>query len=123
MAGGVQSIERAFAVLQQVAIEPGGISDVARAVDLPISTVARLLGTLESVGAVARSDDAVTYEIGAGIRALAGASDASALLAARARPILAQLVVRTGETCGISVLEGDEVYYLDHVEAQHEVTL
>ena len=55
MAGAtVQSVDRAFAVLRRVANVPGGISDVARAVDLPVSTVARLLGTLESLGAVVR---------------------------------------------------------------------
>ena len=72
MAGSVQSVDRAFAVLRQVASEPGGISDVARAVDLPVSTVARLLGTLESLGAVVRIGDSGAYGIGAGIRSLAG---------------------------------------------------
>jgi DNA-binding IclR family transcriptional regulator len=121
--GSVQSIERAFAVLRQVASEPGGISDVARAVDLPVSTVARLLGTLESVGAVVRIDDSATYGIGAGISALADASDPRATLLTRARPVLAELVARTGETSGLSVLEGDEVVYLEHVESANEVTL
>jgi hypothetical protein len=41
--GTVQSVDRAFAVLRRVADAPGGISDIARAVDLPVSTVARLL--------------------------------------------------------------------------------
>jgi DNA-binding IclR family transcriptional regulator len=119
----VQSIDRAFAVLRQVASVPGGISDVARAVDLPVSTVARLLGTLESLGAVVRVDEGGTYAIGAGIRALADATDASTALVARARPVLAELVARTGETSGVSVIEDDEVVYLDHVETAHEVTL
>jgi DNA-binding IclR family transcriptional regulator len=110
-------------VLRQVASVPGGISDVARAVDLPVSTVARLLGTLESLGAVVRIDEAGTYGIGAGIRALADAIDASASLATRARPVLAELVARTGETSGLSVIDDDEVVYLDHVETAHEVTL
>lgn len=124
MAGAtVQSIERAFAVLRQVATEPGGISDVARAVDLPLSTVARLLGTLESLGAVVRVDDSATYAIGAGISALADAIDPSVSLVTRARPVLAELVARTGETSGVSVLENNEVVYLDHVESAHEVTL
>lgn len=121
--GTVQSVDRAFAVLRQVASVPGGISDVARAVDLPVSTVARLLGTLESLGAVVRIGDSGTYGIGAGIRALAGAIDASESLVTRARPVLAELVARTGETSGLSVIEGDEVVYLDHVENGHEVTL
>ena len=121
--GTVQSVDRAFAVLRQVAGVPGGISDVARAVDLPVSTVARLLGTLESLGAVVRIGDSGTYGIGAGIHALAGAIDASQTLVTRARPVLAELVARTGETSGLSVIEGDEVVYLDHVENTHEVTL
>ena len=120
---GVQSVDRAFAVLRQVASEPGGISDVARAVDLPVSTVARLLGTLESLGAVVRLGQSGTYGIGAGIRALAAAIDASETLVMRARPLLTELVAQTGETSGLSVLEGTEVVYLDHVENTHEVTL
>src|SRR6478672_1226151 len=123
MAGSVQSVDRAFAVLRQVATEPGGISDVARAVDLPVSTVARLLGTLESVGAVVRLGDSGTYGIGAGIRVLAGATSAPEALVNRARPVLAELVAQTGETSGLSVIETDEVVYLDHVENAHEVTL
>ena len=119
----MQSVDRAFAVLRQVASAPAGISEVARAVDLPVSTVARLLGTLESLGAVVRIGDSGTYGIGAGIRALAGAIDASETLVTRARPVLAELVARTGETSGLSVLQGDEVVYLDHVENRHEVTL
>jgi len=119
----VQSIERAFAVLRQVATTPGGISDVARAVDLPVSTVARLLATLESLDAVARTGDPARYAIGAGIHALAGTVDPSATLVTCARPLLAELVARIGETSGLSLIEGDEVVYLDHVETEHEVTL
>ena len=41
----------------------------------------------------------------------------------RARPVLTELVARTGETSGLSVIDGDEVVYLDHVENTNEVTL
>jgi DNA-binding IclR family transcriptional regulator len=121
--GSVQSIDRAFAVLRQVASAPGGISDVARAVDLPVSTVARLLGTLEALGAVTRIGDSGAYGIGAGIRTLVAPLDDSETLVVRARPFLAALVAQTGETSGLSVIEGDEVVYLDHVESANEVTL
>lgn len=123
MPGTVQSVDRAFAVLRQVASAPGGISDVARAVDLPVSTVARLLGTLEALGAVARIGDTGTYGIGCSIRDLADAIDTSESLVARARPVLGELVAQTNETSGISVLDGNEVVYLDHVETANEVTL
>ena len=119
----VQSVDRAFSVLRRVASAPAGISDVARAVDLPVSTVARLLGTLESLGAVVRIGGSGTYGIGTGIRDLADAIDPSATLVARARPVLAGLVARTGETSGLSVIDGDEIVYLDHVETAKAVTL
>jgi DNA-binding IclR family transcriptional regulator len=54
---------------------------------------------------------------------LADAVDESTTLAARARPVLAELVAQTGETSGLSVIEGNEVVYLDHVETAHEVIL
>src|SRR5258705_2338023 len=123
MAPSVQSVDRAFAVLRQVAREPGGISDVARAVELPVSTVARLLGTLESLGAVVRIGDSGAYGIGPGIRELVEGIDAAESLVTRARPVLAALVAQTGETSGLSVIEGDEVTHVDHAETTNEVTL
>ena len=120
-AGGVQSVERAFAVLRAVATEESGISEVARRVHLPISTVARLLTTLEGIGAVARVDDGGAYRIGPAITSLSDASDPTVNIVSRARPYLVELVDRVGETAGISVRDGDEVHYLDHVEGDNDV--
>lgn len=111
---GIQSIERAFSVLLAIATEPAGITDVARRIDLPVSTVARLLSTLENLEAVIRQDDGVTYRIGPTVSNLAAGNDST--LIGRARPFLTELVDRVHETAGLSVLEGDEVLYLDHVE-------
>ena len=47
----VQSIDRAFQLLGEVADDPAGISELSRRLDLPTSTVARLLSTLEGLGA------------------------------------------------------------------------
>ena len=43
----VQSIDRAFLLLQELAEKSGGISDLSRRSGLPTSTVARLLSALE----------------------------------------------------------------------------
>lgn len=116
---GIQSIERAFSVLLAVATEPAGITDVARRVNLPVSTVARLLSTLETLGAVIRQDDGVTYRIGPTVSTLASGNDTT--LIGRARPFLAELVDRVRETAGLSVIDGSEVLYLDHVGADNAV--
>jgi DNA-binding IclR family transcriptional regulator len=119
----VQSIERAFLVLRAVATGPAGISELARRVDLPTSTVARLLGTLERLGAVTRIGDGVTYQVGPAVAELASAADPSSGLVAAARLFLVELVAEVGETAGISVLDGEEVLYLDHVEAGTQVQI
>ncbi len=118
---GIQSIERAFSVLLAVATEPAGITDVARRVALPVSTVARLLATLENLDAVVRQDDGVTYRIGPTVSSLAAGNDST--LIGRARPFLAEVVERVHETAGLSVLEGDEVLYLDHIENDNAVQI
>lgn len=117
----VQSIERAFSVLHAVATGPAGITELARRVELPTSTVARLLSTLENLRVVERFDDGLTYRIGTTISELASAVDTSASLAARAHSFLGELAERTGETAGLSVLSGNEVRYLKHVESENQI--
>ncbi len=118
---GIQSIERAFSVLLAIATEPAGITDVARRVSLPVSTVARLLSTLENLQAVVRQDDGVSYRIGPMVSSLAAGNDTT--LIGRARPFLAELVEHVGETAGLSVLDGDEVLYLDHVSSENVIQI
>ena len=119
--GGVQSIERAFELLQALAVEPAGLTELSLRVDLPKSTVARMLGTLESIGAVARDDDDRTYRIGMGLVELAGAVDASAALATLVRPHLIDLADRTGEAAGFSVPTGYTMHYLVQAESPNAV--
>ena len=117
----VQSISRAFSVLESVAHGPVGLTQVARDVELPMSTVSRLLATLEELGAVVRDTNS-QYAIGPAIHAL-GQADPDAFLVARVRPQLEALVAYSGETAGVSVLEGPLVRYLDHVQADNDVQI
>lgn len=118
---GVQSIERAFELLQALAVQSAGLTELATRVDLPKSTVARMLGTLEGIGAVVRDDDDRSYRIGMGLAELAGAVDASATLATRVRPHLTDLSDRTGEAAGFSVPTGYSMHYLVQVESPNAV--
>ena len=76
----VQSIERAFAVLRSLTTGPAGVTDIAERVDLPKSTVSRLLSTLETLGAVEQLEAAshafskVLYERGGAAGGPAGAA-------------------------------------------------
>lgn len=118
---GVQSIERAFAVLRALALGPLGVTQIAKQIDLPKSTVARLLGALEAEGAVIQRSTGGTYELGATLDELSPAGRTGTHLMRMARPYLNELVFRTNERAGLSVREGRDVLYLDHVAAVNEV--
>ena len=117
----VQSIERAFAILRALAIGPVGVTELADRVELPKSTVARLLSALEDEGVVNQTETGGEYRLGEGLLDLAGATQPGRNLVATARPHLIELSEETGEATGISVLDGREVYYLDHVETESDV--
>jgi len=117
----VQSIERAFTILRALSVGPLGVTDLADTVDLPKSTVARLLSALDNQGAVTQDDVGGEYRLGEGLLEIAGATQPGRNLVATARPHLIELVESTGETAGVSVLDGRGVYYLEHVEAEGDV--
>ncbi|MEZ5407998.1 MAG: IclR family transcriptional regulator [Acidimicrobiales bacterium] len=120
---GVQSIERAFAVLRALSTGPAGVTDLAERTGLPKSTVSRLLAALEREGAVARAGSGGHYRLGPVLAELAPASAPGLNLAALARPHLTELTRLTGETSGLAVLDGHEVVYLDHVDSEEAVTV
>jgi DNA-binding IclR family transcriptional regulator len=117
----VQSVERAFAILKALAVGPAGVSELADLVALPKSTVARLLSTLESVGAVGRVEESTDYLLGDGLAELTGATDATAAMVVGVRPILNRLADDLEEAAGFSVPEGYSIHYLVQVESPRPV--
>src|SRR5687767_2785318 len=116
----VQSVARAFAILDAVAERPAGVTAVAERLDLPKSTVARLLGSLETLGAVERLDGR-RWQVGPGLRALTDAMSPARSMAALVRPELAALVRSVGEDAGLALADGNDVLYSDQVECDHPV--
>ena len=117
----VQSVERAFAVLRALSLGPDGVTNLAKKVELPKSTVARLLSALEAEGAVIQREAGGVYELGPGLDDLSSTRRSSANLMLMARPYLNELVFVTNERAGLSIREGREVLFLDHVAAVNEV--
>ncbi len=117
----VQSIERAFRLLRALAVGPSGVTDLATRATLPKSTVARLLSALEAEGAVTQDEAGGDYRLGEGLVDIAGAAQPGRNLVATARPHLLKLTARIGETSGVSIADGRDMYYLDHAEASSEV--
>ena len=117
----VQSVERAFSILQSLAVGPAGVSEVADRTGLPKSTVARLLSTLVEVGAVEQSELLGVYGLGEVLIDLSSAASPGRSLVAICRPYLVELVDEIGEAAGLGMLDGAAVYYYDQVDSDHEV--
>ena len=117
----VQSIERAFALLRALATAPYGVTELADQVDLPKSTVARLLGALESEGAVTQDEMGGEYRLGDGLLDIAGAAQPGRNLIATVRPFLLELSEEMGEAVGLGIAQDRDVYYLDHAVPETDV--
>lgn len=119
----VQSVERAFAILDRLSRGSAGVSEIADSVGLAKSTVSRLLSTLQDLGAVDQSGAGSEYRVGSRIVDISAGAVPGRNLMAVARPHLVELVSLLGEAAGLSVLDGDQVYYVDQIDGDHPVSV
>ena len=112
--GGIQSIERAFAILEAIARRPDGIGlgDLSREVDLHTSTAFNLAKTMVTLGYVRQDPVAKTYSIGRPIYALAASAINDVQLVNIAYPLLDELNRETGELCHLAARSGDDIVIL-----------
>ncbi len=104
----VRAVSRALDVLSLVAQAPASLTEIAAGVSLSKATVHRLLQTLQGRGFVRLDPGHARYVLGAAVEMLAHTTDRYIALKQAARPIMAQLRDRTGETVLLTVREGDE---------------
>jgi len=119
----VQSIRRAFDVLDTLADGPLGVTEVAERSGLPKSTAARLLATLAGEGAVEQPIGDTLYRLGPRLVTLAGGVSLVRSLAAASRPVLGELAAASGEAAGLGVPDGDLVHYVDQVDTPNPVVV
>jgi DNA-binding IclR family transcriptional regulator len=119
----IQSVKRAFAILRAVAAHPkgAGVTEIAHQVGLPISTVARLLTTLEGEEAIERVPNRIGFRIGAGTIALVLQVPYHRHLTILARPCLLELAEITREAVGLCLLDGDWMHVADLIRSQRRV--
>ncbi|UED87134.1 IclR family transcriptional regulator [Streptomyces profundus] len=120
--GGVQSLERAFGLLEQMADAGGvtGLSELASSSGLPLPTIHRLMRTLVACGYV-RQQPNRRYALGPRLIRLGEA--AARPLATWARPYLARLAAETGETANMALLDGDDAVYVAQAPSRHSMRM
>ena len=120
--GGVQSIERAFALLEVMADLGGvaGLSRLAEASGLPLPTIHRLVRTLVDTGYL-RQEPSRQYALGPRLIRLGESS--ARLLSVWARPHLVRLVTELGESANLAMLDGDQVVYVAQAPSAHSMRM
>lgn len=114
--GGVQSVDRAVAILAILARSgEAGVTAIAEELAVHKSTAFRLLASLERGDLVEQTEQRGKYRLSLGILRLAGATTARLDVVQEARPVCRALAADTGETVNITVLSDRAALYLDQV--------
>ena len=108
---GVQSLGRAFAILETVARhrEGIGLADLSKLVGLHNSTTFHLAKTMVALGYIRQERDTKRYRIGRPLFALAASALDEIEMVNLARPLLETLSRETGESSHFAVRMGDAV--------------
>ncbi|MDO5739665.1 MAG: IclR family transcriptional regulator [Ornithinimicrobium sp.] len=113
--GGVQSLERAFHILEAMADSGGiiGLSQLADKVDLPLATIHRLVRSLVDLGYV-RQEANRQYSLGPRLMRLA--AESGKRIGALAKPLLTEAVEALDESVNLAILDDDEIVYVAQVQ-------
>jgi DNA-binding IclR family transcriptional regulator len=108
---GVQSLGRAFSILEEVAHhrEGIGLAELSKLVRLHNSTTFHLAKTMVSLGYVRQEKDTKKYRVGRPLFALAASALDEIEMVKVATPILEELSRETGESSHFAVRMGDAV--------------
>ncbi len=109
---------RAFSVLEYVvkAGVPVSLDDATHGCNLPKPTVYRILTMLHEADLLQREPLSKRYIVGPRMSQLAIDVMQHSTLRAQCHTVLQEVVDEIGETCNLTMLDGNEVFYTDRVE-------
>lgn len=121
----LSSVRNALRMLKAFSMdEPEkSVSELAETLNINKSTVSRTMATLASEGFVYKDPDTNKYRLGLSIISLSGIINNNTDIFNESQPVLNRLVESCGETAHISVLDNDEIIYLQKVECNHPVRI
>ena len=121
----VQVLDRALAILDVLSAEGPDLSlgEISEKLELHKSTAHRLTMVLERHKLIERNSTSGRYRLGLKLFELGSRAISQLDLRERARPVLDQLVLETGETVHLGILDDTEVLYLDKIEPARSVRM
>lgn len=116
---------RAFALLEQIvnASGPMSLDALTSALNLPKPTVFRIVNLLNTAGLLRREPAGKRYTVGPRLTSFAVDLWRSDMLRQQWHRALEDAVAEIGESCNLTLLENNQVLYLDRVETSHPLRL
>jgi len=118
--GQVQSLTRGLSILECLSKVEGGLTltDIGLRVQLPPSTVHRLLATLEKMGYVYQDGEAARWHVGLQAFAVGSTFLASRDFVAQSHAYMRRLMEQSGETANLAILDGTDAVFVDQVQCR-----
>ncbi len=116
----VQSLTRGLSILECLALAEGGLTltDIGQRVQLPPSTVHRLLATLEKMGYVYQAGELGRWYVGLQAFTVGSSFLSSRDFVAQSNPYMRRLMDQSGETVNLAILDGTEAVFVDQVQCR-----
>lgn len=123
--GSSRGARQAVAILQHLAAQRGPVSaaSIAAALELPRSSVYRLLGVLTDAGLALHYPESRRFGVGIAAFEMSSGFSRQAPMTRLGQPVLAALVDRVGESGHVAVLHGRDVLYLIEERAPRRPSL
>jgi DNA-binding IclR family transcriptional regulator len=121
----VQSLVRGVSILTAFSLERPDltIGEIAQQVELPRSTVHRIVVNLVRLGLLTRDPRTDRYHLGLLLVELGAIAVGSVSLREKALPTMEQLAAQTSEAVFLAVLDLDWAVYVEKVEGRHNLRM
>jgi DNA-binding IclR family transcriptional regulator len=122
---GAPSVKKAFAILSTVSSSKDGmgVSDLAKKLNMPKSTVHGMTSTLEELGTVLRDPLSKKYKLGFTLLEIGRSAYSRIDLQTSARPVTEELMERTQTSVFLGILNWGQVTILDVVESRQGLNI
>jgi DNA-binding IclR family transcriptional regulator len=119
----VQSVDRVFDILETLAHEQEGLNltEISQKIDLPTSTVFRLLSVLRDRHYVEKVEPTNTYRLGMGLVELTSMHLNNLELKTEAQIPLKRLSKTTGQVVFMGIIQESSLVYIDKYEEYNEM--
>ncbi|NLY35783.1 MAG: IclR family transcriptional regulator [Tissierellia bacterium] len=117
----IKSVEKAFALIDYLAQtqEDQGVTEISSAMQTGVSATYHMLNTLKEAGIIEQNSLTKKYRLGLKLWQIGMLAYRQNQLASAMKPFLRKLMLETGETANLTVLDNNKIVYIAQEESDH----